>query len=101
MSLMVWHTLLSLYHLSEDTINVRSERKSDYKLTPDRLAELKNGGLSEATINAVEREHKQAQKLGVWLCANCKKYGPQLANSKLKECSKCISIGRHVNYCSR
>jgi predicted Zn-ribbon and HTH transcriptional regulator len=101
MSLMVWHTLLSFYHLSEDSINVRSESKSDYKLTPDRLAELKNAGVSEATMNALEKEHKQAQKLGVWMCANCKKHGSQLANSKLKKCSKCQSIGRHVYYCSR
>jgi hypothetical protein len=101
MSLMVWHTLLAFYHISEETINVRSERKSDYKPKLDRLAEQKNWGLSEATIKAIEREHKQNLKLGVWLCANCKKSDSQLANGILKECSKCKSIGRRVQYCSR
>ena len=98
---MVWHILLSFYDIVEEGINVRSESKSDIKRKFDEASQLLGKDLSKIHINNIRKEHKEAQKQGVWVCTNCGKPESQLTEGRLKECGKCRAVQRNVRYCSR
>ena len=96
-SFVVWHILLSFYNLSDPVIPVRTERKDDFKYSPEMIAELNKHGINSAALAKDNRHvHRQAH----WLCANCQNPESDL-REKFKSCAKCKAIQRNVMYCSR
>ena len=99
-SLVAWNVMLSYYGQAETYVSHATQRERG--LSSTTLATGKALGLSEAQMNALQKETRKTHKQhGHTMCTCCGKYDFQLPDVKFKSCSQCKTIGRTIMYCGR
>jgi hypothetical protein len=62
-NLVVWHILLSFHNMSEPLLPVRTERRDDFKCSPELMAEMNKHGMDPAAF-AKETDTFNARAIG-------------------------------------